>query len=247
MTMMAMTPFTRPDIVSGMTLKAHITNPPADLGYLSSDDYHLEIDGELQEGLGGVYCLPDSDESFGYYSCRFNLVPINDVHYLPRFENTLPEAPIKICQAPTRKFNKHTDVFNRVMARLQADHQDIEQVILERIPHIQCLKLKRGCHIVFDHMRGWFGISSLESLCQGKPVIAGLDDWNVKCIKKFTGANELPWLIARNEKELQNVLLRLLSGPELRLTSGKQARNFMEQYWTEQRVLQVLFKVYETI
>ena len=176
-----------------------------------------------------------------------NLVPINDVHYLPRFEESLPPGPLKICQAPTRKFDKHTDVFCRVFLRLRMEYPHIEQVILERMNHLDCLNSKKTCHIVFDHMRGWFGISSLESLCQGKPVIAGLDDWNIKCIKEFTGTDELPWQVARDEDALYRVLHTLIADRELRDAVGRKSREFMEQHWTEQQALQVLLAVYAAL
>ena len=96
-------------------------------------------------------------------------------------------------------------------------------------------------------MRGWFGISSLESLAQGKPVIAGLDDWNIRCIKEFAGADELPWQIARNGEQLKEILADLIADPGKRLTIGKQSRAFMERHWTEQQALAVLLNVYEEL
>lgn len=176
-----------------------------------------------------------------------NLVPINDVAYLPRYELSLPPVPLRISQAPTRKFDKHTDTFKCVMKKLQVVHPGIEQVIIERIGHPECLGLKRTCHIIFDHMRGWFGISSLESLSQGKPVIAGLDDWNIRCIKQFTGADELPWQVARNEEELYQVLNELIRDEVLRNNIGRQSRQFMERFWTEQHALKVLLEVYQNL
>ena len=73
------------------------------------------------------------------------------------------------------------------MDRLEEKFPNLERVLIERTAYRDCLRIKRSCHIVFDHMRGWFGIASLESLCQGKPVVAGLDDWNVEQIREFTG------------------------------------------------------------
>jgi len=176
-----------------------------------------------------------------------NLVPINDTHYLPRFEESLPPGPLKICQAPTRKFDKHTDVFCRVFRSLRVEYPHIEQLILERMNHLDCLNSKKTCHIVFDHMRGWFGISSLESLCQGKPVITGLDDWNSRCIREFTGTDLLPWQVARDEEGLYSVLRTLIADRELRDAVGRKSRAFMEQHWTEQQALQVLLDVYAAL
>lgn len=173
-----------------------------------------------------------------------NLVPLHDVHFLPRYDNSLPRSPIKICQAPTRKYHKHTQEFKAVMRKLQEKYPSVETLIIENRPYLDCLKLKRTCHIVFDHMRGWFGISSLESLSQGKPVIAGLDEWNIKCIRDFTGCHGLPWVVAREENQLEHELHKLATDADRRNNIGLKSRRFMENHWTEKRVLEVLFEVY---
>ncbi len=173
-----------------------------------------------------------------------NMVPLYDVDYLPRYEDTLQQDVVKICQAPTRKFDKHTHEFNEVIDQLQQASLSIEKVIIERVTHSECLKIKKQCHIIFDHMRGWFGISSLESLAQGKPVVAGLDEWNIKCIREFTNSDVIPWIIARDFESLKAVLEDLVGDSELRLHSGKVARSFMETYWKETDALGVLLNIY---
>ena len=176
-----------------------------------------------------------------------NLVPIYDVSFLPRFEDSLRKDSIKICQSPTRKFHKHTDVFKSVIANLSRKYANIEEVIIEKIPHIDCLQLKRRCNIIFDHMRGWFGISSLESLSQGKPVIAGLDDLNIKCIKEFTGADSIPWIIARSPETLYREIGLLIEDSDKRYSLGMASRRFMEKFWSEKDVLNILLSIYNKL
>ncbi len=176
-----------------------------------------------------------------------NLVPIHDVNFLPRHDSSLPQEVIKICQCPTRKYHKHTQEFKTITQKLQGKYPHVETLIIENRPYIECVRIKRTCHIVFDHMRGWFGISSLESISHGKPVIAGLDDWNIECIKEFTGSHKLPWIIARTQDELQDKLEELITDSELRNNTGIKSRRFIEDYWTEQHSLRVLFKVYDTL
>ena len=133
------------------------------------------------------------------------------------------------------------------MDELKKSYPNVEGVIIERLPYRECLKIKRACHIVFDHMRGWFGIASLESLSQGKPVIAGLDRWNQDCIMEFTGTDSLPWLFAWNQTELEKALARLICDFDFRNTAGRSSRCFMESYWTEQHVLEILWTVYKSL
>ena len=176
-----------------------------------------------------------------------NLVPLNGVRFLPLYDDDLLQKRIRLCQSPTRKFHKHTHEFKNAMERLQKRYPDLETLIIEKRPYLECLRIKRSCHIIFDHMRGWFGIASLESLSHGKPVIAGLDDWNIRCIKEFTGEDELPWVVARNQKELEARLDGLITDGDLRNRIGRKSRHFMEKCWNEKRVLGLLFEIYDSL
>jgi glycosyltransferase involved in cell wall biosynthesis len=93
-------------------------------------------------------------------------------------------------------------------------------------------------------MNGWFGISSLESLAHGLPVIAGLDDNCLKAIAEFTGSSVSPWVVARNETQLEEKLEYLITHPEHRLRIGQDSRVFMEQHWNEEKVLSLLLDTY---
>ena len=105
--------------------------------------------------------------------------------------------------------------------------------------------MKRESHILFDHLQGYYGVSSLEGLSQGLCVIAGLDKWNTQCIKEFTGTQDLPWVIARNQEELQRQLQRVVADKDMRNHICANSRRFMERYWHMERVLRVLFQVYK--
>ena len=119
--------------------------------------------------------------------------------------------------------------------------------IIENTDYRECLRRKSRCHIVFDHMQGYYGVSSLESLSQGKPVICGLDNWNIRCIRKFAGTSRLPWVIARNKGELEKALITLIMDKSLRNRMGREARQFMENNWSEQQVLDILLPVYNSL
>jgi len=96
-------------------------------------------------------------------------------------------------------------------------------------------------------MQGYYGVSSLESLSQGKPVIAGLDEWNRKNIRDFFSTEDLPWISARNTIELSTVLATLIENRALREKKGKEARKFMEVFWNEQMIVDDLIDFYERL
>ena len=81
-----------------------------------------------------------------------NPVPINDTQFLPRYENSLQKEGVKICQSPTRKFHKHTKEFMAVMRDLKLKYRHIEEVIIENVPYMDCLRMKRTCHNVYKEM-----------------------------------------------------------------------------------------------
>jgi hypothetical protein len=176
-----------------------------------------------------------------------NLVPIQDPLYLPA---DAPENDsVMIGQAATRKDLKNTRDLMAAVQRIQREprHPKVELDVIENTPHRECLRRKNRSHIVFDHMQGYYGVSSLESLSQGKPVIAGLNAWNIACLKEFTGAGDLPWAVARTQDELEMTLYELVADAASRKEIGIKSRTFMETCWTESEILKTLFGVYETL
>jgi glycosyltransferase involved in cell wall biosynthesis len=172
-----------------------------------------------------------------------NLVPVNDSLYVPVLSNG--NGTVRICHCPTRRDLKNTEEFESAIASLQKKYRSVEGVIVQNTSHRACLKIKQTCNIHFDHMQGYYGVSSLEGLSQGKPVIAGLDQWNVEHIKAFTGSDMVPWVIAENQDDLEKKLEHLIEDIQLRDQIGARSRRFMKQSWTEQKVLNVLCSVYQ--
>jgi len=176
-----------------------------------------------------------------------NLVPIHDPLLLP-----IPPCSsetVRIGQAPTRKDLKNTRELFSVIRKLKKSRQRpaLEVDLIENCLYSDCLKRKNACDIMFDHMQGYFGVSSLESLSQGKPVIAGLDGWNLRHIQAFSGCENPPWVIARSEEELEEALAQLISRPELRREKGEQSRRFMEASWSEPHVIANLLRFYDSV
>ncbi len=200
-------------------------------------------------GRASLVSTPDLLKLLPEASWIPNLVPLDEPLYTPLPHHGISPSPFIIAHSPTRKDLKNT---TELMGAVQNLHskgysKKLKLKILEWTPHRQCLEEKRKSHAVFDHMQGYYGVSSLESLAQGKPVIAGLDHWNIRHIKSFTGADQLPWIIARNARELEEKIKYLADHEQVIETIGQQARSFMEIYWNEKRVLERIFNVYDEL
>ncbi len=174
-----------------------------------------------------------------------NLVPQHAPLYLPAPRQ--PDGRVRLGHSPTRKDLKNTDDLLAVHFRLKRELPQLDLDIIDDATHADCLARKQACDIVFDHMQGYYGMSSLESLSQGVPVIAGLDGWNITAIRDFFQCETLPWVPAHTPEELEDVVRRLACDPELRRGIGQASRAFMETVWSEQRLTATLNAFYENL
>lgn len=194
---------------------------------------------EAALGRRAIVSTPDLWAMYPEATWVPNSVPIHDMLYLPLAHRNGHNGPETVVgHSPTRRELKNTDDFLAVARELPG----VRPLMIESVPNDECLRLKRRCDLFFDHMQGYYGISSLEALSQGVPTIAGLDDWNIRCLRDFAGGDELPWIIARDRDQLRR---DLLCGKREEL--GLPSRVFMEKHWTEARIASRLVSFYESL
>jgi glycosyltransferase involved in cell wall biosynthesis len=174
-----------------------------------------------------------------------NLVPVDEPLYSPN--GPKPETPVRVAHSPTRRELKNTAEFLAVMSELQASGVPVETELIEMDSLRGCLSRKRASHIVFDHMQGYFGMSSLEALSQGLPVVAGLSDWCGRHIEEFTGTASLPWVRAFDRNGLCKEIRELVLDSDLREAKALESRRFMVENWNEGNVVNRLNAFYETL
>ena len=239
---MALGPFKVKDFINGKSIIHHHHGHPH---FRSNPEKYRNKYRQLKRKI--LVSTPDLLHLLPEATWQPNLVPIHDDLFLP--QHAPLNGSVMIGQSATRKDIKNTDDLEKVVSKLQRQYRkpELRLDIIEKTDYRECLKRKKECHIIFDQMQGYYGVSSLESLSQGKPVIAGLDDWNAFHIKEFTGCEELPWVLARNPAELEARLKALFSEAELRDRMGERSRSFMEKHWSEQHALAVLLRTYESL
>lgn len=162
-----------------------------------------------------------------------NIVPVTAPLYTPLRDK--PQAPIIICHSPTRKDLKNTDEFIQAVSKLQRQSKlQIELRLIENTPHIECLHQKRESHILFDHMQGYYGVSSLEGLSQGLHVIAGLDQWNKHHITNYFEVDDLPWIdcTANSITETIDNIAHQIPHNNIHQAS----RDFMINHWNDKKL-----------
>jgi len=156
-----------------------------------------------------------------------NLVPINDPLYMPT-EERYPEFTVG--HSPTKPAIKDT-----VTLLKAAEEAGVNVDIIMNTPHAECLKRKQKCHILFEHLQGYYGVSSLEGLSMGKRVIANLSDWVKVNIKEFAESEIIPW-------DDNSLLLELNHAGAVDLEIN---RHWMIKHWSDKKVVNRLIKFYE--
>lgn len=198
---------------------------------------------EQRLGRAAIVSTPDLARLYPEAAWVPNPVPLGEPDYRPVPVRGTDER-IRVGHSPTRRELKNTAEFLRVMTRLAARDPRLRPVVIENERHRECLRRKRDCQIFFDHMQGYFGVSSLESLSQGVPTIAGIDDWNRDALARFTGTAELPWVLAHDAAALAERIRWLANEPDARRELGLASRHWMERCWTPPRIVDALLSVY---
>ena len=198
---------------------------------------------ELGAGRRALVSTPDLLRGYPEAEWVPNPVPLDDPAYCPAEPDT--RDTVIVSHSPTRRELKDTATFETVMAELQAKHAHIEARIIEMTEHRECLELKRTSDICFDHMQGYFGVSSLEALSQGVVTVAGLDEWNVGHIQEFAGTQDIPWVVARDAQQLRQTLERFALDRDLRKANGQASRAWMLRHWSADKIARRLGNFYE--
>lgn len=176
-----------------------------------------------------------------------NLVPIDEPLFKPMWGRFDDDGPLKVCHSPTRKDLKNTDEFLDVVSTINKRKVHVSVDLIDDVPNTECLARKRRHHVLFDHMQGYYGVSSLEGLSQGVAVIAGLDEWNRARVSEFAKTEDLPWILAHTKKDLTDRLMEFIQDRPACEAAGKKGRAFMEQQWSDKRVIEHLAQFYDSL
>jgi len=223
-------PFKIKDFVKGKKVVRHVHGHP--LVRSNPDKYRIECQKLKRKVLVST---PDLRLFFPESFWLPNIVDVNDPLYMPPDEK---HEDFTVVQAITNIALKDTEVL--IQAAIKAD---VKLDLIMNVSLRECLERKKKAHVCFDHLRGFYGLSSLESLSQGVPVIANLSDWVKVNIKEFAETEDLPWINCKNVEEISSVF----QDRHFFNAIGKASRNFMVNHWSDKKVVDRLIKFYETL
>jgi hypothetical protein len=124
--------------------------------------------------------------------------------------------------------------------------QEIYYQLIWQQPYEKMIEMKRNADIGVDEIStGSYHLSSLEFLAMGIPVFANVDKLTHEVLKKMTGCDRLPWLIA-NPATFKTELDRVIKERSWQ-TLGLQSRQWMERFWNPEFLVKQYVEMYEDL
>ncbi len=234
-------PFRPRDFLTGKAVVHHHHGHP---DYRTDSSRYLEKYRRLGR-RNILVSTPDLLARFPMARWQPNLVAVHEPRYTPAERSDADWAgPLRLTHSPTRRDLKNTDELLAIAGRMGGS---MALDLIDDVPHAECLRRKKAAHACFDHMQGYYGMSSLEALSLGLATVAGLNEQVAEHVREFAGTDTLPWLVARTREELEKTLRGLAAAPALRRAAGEAGRRFMLEHWSDATVAQRLAGFYDTL
>lgn len=154
-----------------------------------------------------------------YYHINQYIIRFGDMEEeaIPKAE--FPKDVIRIAAGSAGSPRKRYDLLQKAIIELQKKGFPVELEIIKGVTNEECLKLKQKCHITFTSLSGGWGISGIESMYLGHPVLSCIDPFILSMYP-----NQPAVII--NEENLYNEIESLVKSPEKIKEIGDYSRQF---------------------
>ncbi len=139
---------------------------------------------------------------------------------------------------------KDTGFFDAAKAQFIQNGNSLNFVMLEQMALVDALNQRASCDVCFDHLQGYYGFISIESMAQGLLVANGCNAQSQKEIKDFF-FGELPPFFYTSKKTFVQDLKKIT--PEMVDEYGAKGIKFMHGPWAGKKNIERLVRYYEKL
>jgi glycosyltransferase involved in cell wall biosynthesis len=167
----------------------------------------------------------------------------SDLHWFPvplpvneyaTFRRRRSGRKVRFFHSPTVREVKGTQKFVECIDELKresSDYDDLQLVIVERLTHNECMKIRGTCDVALDQISNLcYGSSGLEACCMKMPVVANV---HPTVYDELKNRGIEPWFIdpGFNEKErLKNCIKELYSDASFRKEVGMKGYRYVREW-----------------
>lgn len=167
-----------------------------------------------------------------------------DIDFLAGYRIKRSREEVRICQAPTARKIKSTDLLISTVNEL-SKRRPILLDIVEGLPWKVALSRKGRCDIFVDQLILGYGNNAIEAWAMGLPVVAGVrSPWVREKMIEVWG--QLPFYEA-NESNLEEKLEDLIKSPELREEYGARGLAHVQRFHSDLKVFEFLKDLYPKV
>ena len=148
-----------------------------------------------------------------------------------------PHDVLRVAHSPTNRALKGTDRFI-----LDVEKAGLIADVIEWTNWETCLRRKASADLFYDQFHCGYGLSGIEAMAMGIPVIGGAYDQRILHLIMSRFGN-LPFLLANPDN--LGAWLEFMKDPVNRKESSEVGTRFVEQYHDEAKVARQLVTIYE--
>lgn len=161
---------------------------------------------------------------------------------------------IRIGHGPTVRASKGTEKILKALNNVCKNNRHVEVDLIEGVPWSESLRRKSNCDIWIDQLTLGYGNSTIEAMAMSIPVITGWSDpkdpgifqeqtkWGMFPFKTdYTG------VISETGTPLEVLIQDLIDSKQQREEYGHRGRMFAEQFHSEERGVEQLKEIYQSV
>jgi glycosyltransferase involved in cell wall biosynthesis len=128
---------------------------------------------------------------------------------------------------------KGTPYVVKAVERLKAEGYDVEYIFASDLHIADVRFLQAQADIVVEQLiYGWWGSTGVETMALGKPVVCYLRrEWKENFLRNFPEHESLP-IVEADTETIYDVLKELVLDENLRLSKGRESRDFAERHFS---------------
>lgn len=150
--------------------------------------------------------------------------------------NDTQSRPIRILHSPSKPQIKGTERIRDAVSKLQQEGLKLEYVEIVNQPNSKVLEAISKCDFVVDQLYSDTPMAGFatEAACFGKPSIVG--GYRLEQLRQFFAGELWPPSFVCQPDAIEQAIRELANNQALRESLGNQARSFVHQYWSADKV-----------
>ena len=181
---------------------------------------------------------PLLDKSFYHMESYFTSFGDMDEEDIPLAEK--PNGTVRIAGGSAGSPRKRYDLLQKAVKELQGQGLPVEVEIIKGVSNEECLRRKQKCHITFTSLTGGWGLSGVESMWLGHPVMSCIDPFLLSLYP------DQPTVIIDQDNLLEQIK-RLVVNPEKIIEIGTYSREFVKKHFRTKDIIKRYLYLFDLI